>query len=418
MNKIFWILAYFAIFFFSSYQILNVARVEPVHVDETDWILDTAFYDYVFLDKTPSNPNRWTTAQALSHPSLTKYIYGLYLHRVQPNFSKSRTQLYHDFGEKFAGTEEEVALFSPHVMKLRYLTSAITISTLLLLFILINSLTQSKIAGGILVILLSQNNLFVYTMTRATWDCIYVFFMTLAFVLYLYYIKTQNIIHLIIAGIASGATVISKLTGSIFHMGYTIFSTLSLVQFSKHRKQIALQWLTMMTLTFIVWSHFSIFFLHISPTSSIKLIGIQADINKGLNHKRPESFKSYTRRLEVLYCLTIQPSCLQRSDRQFLYKASATRFPIINLGVLFMGIFFCIHKIQQSKSLEHLYVLTIGLTSIATMFTLINVPWDRYYLPVIYFIAIFQALGFWYVYDSAKKVYLQKTYKSFTLMQK
>lgn len=418
MNKLLWFLTCIIIISFSSYRIINVAQTAPVHIDETDWILDTEFYDIVFLKKTPRDPARWTTAQALSHPSLTKFIYGLYLHNTQLNFSNARTQLYKDFGEKFGATEAEVAPFAPYVMKLRYLTSAITISTLILLFILINKLTQNNFAGGILIILLSQNNLFVHTMTRTTWDCIYIFFMTTTFVAYLYYISTQKIIHLVIAGIASGATVISKLTGSIFHVGYTIFSTLSLVQFSKHREQIALQWLIVMTLTFIVWSHFSIFFLHISPTSSAKLISIQVDINKRLYLKRPEAFKSYTRRFKVLYCLTIQPSCLQRSDRQFLYKASATRFPIINLGVLFLGIFFCIRKIRQSKSLEHLYVLTIGLTSIATMFTLINVPWDRYYLPVIYFIAIFQALGFWYVCDSAKKVYLQKTYKSFTLMQK
>ena len=411
MNKILWILACFAIFFFSLYQILNVARVEPVHMDETDWILDTAFYDYVFLNKKPNGPNQWISAQALSHPSLTKYIYGLYLHRIQPNFSKSRAQLYHDFGEKFAGTDEEVAPFSPHVMKLRYLTSAFTISTLLLLFILINTLTQSKIAGGILVILLSQNNLFVYTMTRATWDCVYIFFMTIAFVVYLYFIKTQNIIYLVVAGIASGATIVSKLTGTIFHAGYTVFSILALTRLSKNLRQIILSWLSMMVLTIVIWSHFSIYFLHISPTSSIKLISIQADINKGLNQKRPESFKSYARRLEVLYCLTIQPSCLQRSDRQFLYKASATRIPIINFGLFLIGIVFCIRTIHQSKSLEHLYVLTMGLTSIITMFILINVPWDRYYLPIIYFIAIFQSLGLWSVLTGIKNTYVKMRIK-------
>ena len=398
---------------FITIEIVNVAQTEPVHIDETDWILDTHFYEKTFLNKSPSDPMIWTTVQALSHASLTKYIYGAYLYSTQPHFSSAREQLHNNFGEKFGGGQEDVTPFAPYVMKLRHLTTIITLSTLVLLFIFMNTLTQSRIAGIILVILLSQNKLFLYTMTRATWDCVYIFFLTVAFVSYSHHLKTQKISYLVFAAIAAGATIISKLTGAIFHVGFTIFSTLSLFLLPNKKHETVMHWFFVMLVTTAIWVNFSIYFLRIAPTSSHELIKLQMIINERLYQKRPEAFKTYLHRLQVLYCLTMQPSCLQPTDRQYLYRASATHIPVINIAIFLVGIFFCVSKMQPSKKRARLYVLVMGLTSIITMFFLINVPWDRYYLPAIYFIAIFQALGLWSIIALAKEHYVKRTYESF-----
>lgn len=189
----------------------NQVHKMPFHPDEVSWFYHTEFFKVLFIDHDITSP-KWQSYESYDHPQLSKYIYGVVLYAYDRTIFIKRDFLETKWGRWsfYFNNDFSYSEFEKYIYVMRYVQVLFVLGTVLILSKILIVLTKNYLLSILLPITLVYNDIFLSTMLRATSDAHMIFFVYLAF--YLFIQKKQQIQVL---AVFVALAISAKLTGLI-----------------------------------------------------------------------------------------------------------------------------------------------------------------------------------------------------------
>lgn len=388
IQKIFSTILGTVIFIVLTLYLFRLANTVPFDGDEISWFFHTKFYEQLFL-KRNFDQKFWSSYESFDHPQLSKYIFGAYLHVLNPNIFKERDQLVQKYGRwdfyfKSEISDIRVTEFARYIIQMRHVSILFTVGTLILLFFIMSKFFRfwplSLFLSSVLVI----NPLFTQTMIRATSDAQVIFFVIATVTILVSILYQEKNLALLLTGITIGCAVATKLTGII--VGYSVilyeFFLIQQWGFRKMIKRIVI----IVTLSFLIW-YATNPGIYSSPIgSSWNYLQFRTDQSIRLANFFPEvKLGTIQSRIRATYCELINPACSK-------FKGTVTPYKTINIILLLLGI-IALKNQGKTVKFQALSVTIFAITTVILNTVILPLYSDRYFLLPLVSVYLIDAIG-------------------------
>lgn len=362
----------------------NHRRSIPPFCDESSWVALTNLYDP--MSRGDFRNPLWISFRAYDHPPLAKYVYGFYLSLRNPDFSEIRDRLI----EKHLPINRTckttpTAPFVTYIYQMRTITATLTIFTSIMLGIIGMLMTTSSFIFIVAPLIAMQQPIFPYQFI-ATSDAFYIFFLLVSFIFFLLFLRKHQWTALFFSGASMGLSLASKLTAMVFVGSFIAY----ICVFSMVKKQ----WREGVFRLVIFIAAAGVFWAGINPTlypdpvrQSVAYVRWQMrDIH--LQQQLQEEWPKKTVMERAVFALMkIFPSGSSVSE-----KSGA----VLRIGLFIAGLFYSVRKVLR-RSIEHSFVLFISFCTTLGVIVTLQLPWERYLLPVVIPVLIYQIIGFFII---------------------
>lgn len=371
-------------------SITKLNRSTVPHCDETNWVALTKLYD-VLVTRDFTNPY-WTSFWGYDHPPLAKFVYGYLLAVKNNNFSATRNTLIEQYlPQDRTCKTTPVEPFLPYIWQMRSITTFLTIAVVALIVGVAGLATGTWLIPTVASLLIIGHP-FMSFFVATTSDAFYIFFVLMAFLLFMRYLSRASLIALSGSGAMMGFSLLSKLSALAFIVPTVLF-------------MVGRVFLPKLNKTYGI--HIFVFML--------PLVILWITINPAI-WRHPISGTSAYYRQQIVsaeyqqapYAQWKETSILARSLESYrkLYRFNGSFWENITVALRLVatgiGIFYCLAR-ARGKSPVHTFLLFVsGMASIFVFITLL-LPWDRYLLPVLTVLFIFQTIGVTAVYKQVDK---------------
>ena len=399
---------------------------QALHDDEYLYMeRGSIFYSKLFIENDLSDPV-WRSYQALDQPLLGMYLYGAFTHltlgispmkamellEYQPNteigyFSSvnwiseiNSTQLQSKY------IPEKYNSAYAYIVHNRYLAACFGIATVLGLFLLGKTITQSYTIGLIAAFLLSQNQLFINESRHAMADISFLF--TIIYGLYFIYKLTQNPRSLrptwkaIIIGIWIGLATSVKLNGLMLWFilcGWLLFqSVVILRKNSDYRRVIVTSVIYILTVTFTAFITFTILnpYTWADPlTGILDMFRWRSEISQTMmDGLKPRDINKPLYTLSARYWAMIKyPMTMFNMGRAFSFSYT------VDIFLLISGLYVIAKQNVIAKCNQWKYLLFVTILLFLIMGSYIKITFDRYFMPILPIVAIVESVGIFHIFS-------------------
>lgn len=358
--------------FYSLFFLINESRRTPYNRDEISWFFHTKFFEELFLKKN-FHPSIWESYEGYDHPQLSKYIFGGYLFLRSPAVFDQRDQLEKEYGRwQFYFdprlTDISVSPFRIFIDLMRDVNVIITWLTIGLLILLLHQLTVPFLLGGLLILVLVHNQLFLESMLRAISDSHMIFFFVLSIVCYNQYIQSSRRNWLIAFAVSLGLSISSKLTGALLIIPFALYELFIKRSFRSFGVAVVISF----TMWFIV-----------NPTLYTSPIGSTV-----------EFFAFRIRQSVILQEFFPQVALTSVGSRVSAVIGAIFQWGVVSILLPGIGLVTLIKRMIQRDFVSG-FVTAVVLVTAISISLYIPLNSDRYFLPLIMVTFICFSVGIW-----------------------
>ncbi len=369
------------------------ARSNPYELDEVMYFNDTDSFD-AFIRMDFRSPV-WEEPAAYIQPPVSKYVYGAYLFFRHEDYRQVRDWVLANNNRYFLDRIDPLSIsgsyMEPYIVSMRQVATIFTLITLMLIGIIVYGLGAGFAVSLLLVIAVSQNQLFSSTMLVAKPDAIYIPLLLGGIILFVQGLSKKSAGLLLSASVLGGLSMATILTGVLFFIvfPFILFLHYAFVGVSRKRDYA----MVMIFVTYVGLLTWVIVNPTLYPdpiTNTIKNIEMRGTVIsyqlvKEVN--QPFVITSYRNTADLFYCVFI------RFDRTRCINGNISPIPIFNAALLLLGTFQLFHDVIKERKVRSAMTLASAYVTVSIIFVLLPFDWPRYYLPVFLVTSVLSAQG-------------------------
>lgn len=373
---------------------LRAVHTAPLHNDEISWFFHTEFFEELFIKKDIRSA-MWQSYESYDHPQLSKYIYGAYVAWKYPKVFDVRRQLEGRWGRwnfYFLPDVEAIKTeyFAPYIYGMRQINIISIAGIIFAVCFILRMMTINMFVVFLGAILFVTNELFMGTTIRATSDGHMVLFQTVAFGVYLAYLKYGNRKFLLLAALATALSISAKLTG-VLGIYAIMFSEFIHAVISSTYVKIGMQNIGLMgVIIFFVWCSMNPAVYTNPVKNSVVYFTFRSEQSVRLQNAFPDvALSNYREKIWAAYCAVLNPDCDQ-------YRRKGYMFPsvVINVSLFLTGCFwFLAHRKDRKNRWINISFIIYAVLTIGIITLLLPFNSDRYFLPIQISVWMVQMVG-------------------------
>lgn len=436
--------------FFLLFYLHNLKTLAIQYYDE-DWWVGRSFFFELFIKHDFKNL-LWNGYFGYDQPKLTEYVFGAVLYPaylkekdihknynfnkylIDNNFFESDNFSYKDYKNKSTSfvdwrpgdTGNQKGLLAKYgtnflrtiniIYTIRKFNSLLmTLNVVFIFFITL--LFSNVITAAVVSILYGFNTIVIHTGLVAQPEALFLFCFYLGIFSLLILIKKHTLLifkkndyfWLIVFTISAAFCIATKLNGFILLILFNVLEIIILLQFLSHHKILGIR-RTIITWFFVNLFILSIFilldpYLYLNPLKNfLYMLHYRNDVSNWQMQAFGPALYSYKDRLLAVYNnffgqknISFNLLSFLGIKNQFLGNIYLILFII---GVVSMGA----RKKKNASNIQQYFLLFFTVTLI-TVILYLKLDWDRYYLPILYFILCYEVYGFIVLLKIFRKVF-------------
>ncbi len=393
-------LRFFLLILVLSALFVNLAvkvKSVPYELDEIMYFNDTevldAFIRFDFVSPV------WDEPAAFIQPPVSKYIYGAYLHLRHNDVRQVRDEILQNNNRYFLDQIDVETIpgspLEPYLISMRQVALFFAFITLILFGYIIYTIVPDIRVTILLLLVIAQSKLFYTTLLVAKPDPIYLAFLLSGIILFERGIARKSMPALMASAMLGGISTSTILTGALFFMlipplliVHGLFDHTAKLRFSLGA--------CILMLYAGMWTWYIVNpSLYRNPVANtVKNISIRQEVlyyQRKIPLNQPAKIVSWHDMGASLSCVFI------RHKESACENGAISPWPIINIGLLLLGMYHILRRVLVDSDQKAATVLTSALLITGVVCGFLPFNWARYYLPVFFIYSLINAYGIWYL---------------------